>query len=66
MASVAAGVAEIRVHSSVEHRVFYVAKFEEAIYVLHAFDKRTRQTRPADLELARMGLADLIRTRRDK
>lgn len=66
MASVGAGVAEIRVHSGVEHRVFYVAKFEEAIYVLHAFEKRTRQTRQADLKLARRRLADLIRTRRDK
>jgi phage-related protein len=46
--------------------VFYVARFEEAIYVLHAFEKRTRQTRQADLELARRRLADLIRTRRDK
>jgi phage-related protein len=50
----------------VEHRVFYVAKFEEAIYVLHAFEKRTRQTRQADLELARRRLADVIRARRDK
>jgi phage-related protein len=66
MASIGAGVAEIRVHSGVEHRVFYVAKFEEAIYVLHAFEKRTRQTRQADLTLARRRLADLIRTRRDK
>jgi phage-related protein len=66
MASVGAGVAEIRVHSGVEHRVFYVARFEEAIYVLHAFEKRTRQTRQADLELARRRLADVIRARRDK
>jgi phage-related protein len=50
----------------VERRVFYVAKFEEAIYVLHAFEKRTRQTRQADLDLARKRLADVIRARRDK
>jgi len=66
MTSIGAGVAEIRVHSGLEHRVFYVAKFAEAIYVLHAFEKRIRQTRQADLELARTRLADLIRTRRDK
>jgi phage-related protein len=64
MASVGSGVAEIRIHSGVEHRVFYVAKFEEAIYVLHAFEKRTRQTRQADLELGRKRLADVIRSRR--
>ncbi len=66
MASVGPGVAEIRLHSGVEHRVFYVAKFEEAIYVLHAFEKRTRQTRQADLELARKRLADVVRSRRSK
>jgi phage-related protein len=66
MTSVGPGVAEIRVHSGVEHRVFYVAKYEEAIYVLHAFEKRTRQTRQADLELASKRLADVIRSRRRK
>jgi len=64
MASVGPGVVEIRLHSGVEHRVFYVAKFEEAIYVLHAFAKRTRQTRQADLELGRKRLADVMRSRR--
>jgi phage-related protein len=64
MTSVGPGVAEIRIHSGVEHRVFYVAKYEEAVYVLHAFEKRTRQTRQADLELATKRLADLIRSRR--
>lgn len=60
------GVAEIRIHSGVEHRVFYVAKYEEAVYVLHAFEKRTRQTRQADLKLATKRLADVIRSRRRK
>ena len=66
MPSVGPGGAEIRIHSGVEHRVFYVAKYEEAIYVLHAFEKRTRQTRQADLELATKRLADVIRSRRRK
>src|SRR5262249_2031907 len=39
MSSVGLGVNEIRIHTRVEHRVIYVAKFEEAIYVLHAFEK---------------------------
>ena len=63
MTSVGPGVAEIRIHSGVEHRVFYVAKYEEAVYVLHAFEKGTRQTRQADLELATKRLADVIRSR---
>lgn len=60
------GVIEIRVHTDVEHRVFYVAKFEEAIYVLHAFEKRTRQTPHSAIELARKRLADLMRRRARK
>ena len=44
MPTVGPGVYEIRIHSTVEHRIFYIAKFAEAMYVLHAFEKRTRQT----------------------
>jgi hypothetical protein len=38
-----AGVQEIRVRTELEHRVFSVAKFEEAIYMLHAFEKKSRK-----------------------
>jgi phage-related protein len=41
MTGVGAGVREIRVHTETEHRVCYVARFAEGIYVLHAFEKRT-------------------------
>ena len=64
MTTVGVGVYEIRIHTAVEHRVFYVAKFAEAVYVLHAFEKRTRQTRQADTDLARKRLADVIQARR--
>ncbi len=43
MPSIGAGVQEIRVHTELEHRVFYVAKFEEAIYVIHAFEKEEQK-----------------------
>jgi phage-related protein len=66
MPSVGTGVAEIRLHSDREHRVLYVAKFDEAIYVIHAFEKRTRQTRHLDLELGRKRLAEVIRSRRGR
>lgn len=33
-------------------RVIYVAKFEDAVYVLHAFRKKTWKTRQADIALA--------------
>ncbi len=39
MGSVGPGVREIRVHTGVEHRILYVAKFGEAVYVIHAFGK---------------------------
>lgn len=64
MPSVGPGVVEIRVHSDGEHRVLYLAKFKEAIYVLHAFEKRTRRTRHLDLDLGRKRLGDVMRLHR--
>jgi len=64
MTSVGAGVMEIRLHTGTEHRIFYLAKFEEGIYVLHAFEKRTRQTRVVDIEVARKRLAEILQQRR--
>jgi phage-related protein len=63
MPTVGAGVCEIRVHAGTEYRVFYIAKFAEGVYVLHAFEKRTRETRRADIDVARKRLSDL-RSRR--
>ena len=64
MHAVGHGVYEIRVHTAVEHRVLYVAKHAEGVYVLHAFEKRTRQTRQADLDVARERLKDVNAARR--
>ena len=66
MTTVGAGVYEIRIHTGLEHRVFYIAKYEEAVYVIHAFEKRTPQTRDADIAVARKRLADLLRLRKQK
>lgn len=66
MTTVGSGVYEIRVHTGLEHRVFYVAKYDEAVYVVHAFEKRTPQTREADIALARKRLADFLRGRAQK
>jgi phage-related protein len=63
MATVGPGVYELRIHSGLEHRVFYVAKFEEGVYVLHAFEKRTRRTAQRDIELARERYRDVLRDR---
>jgi len=46
-------VKEIRIHALGEWRVVYVAKFRDAIYVLHAFQKKSRTTSRHDIDLAR-------------
>jgi phage-related protein len=66
MPGVGPGVNEIRIHTRVEHRVLYVAKFDEAIYVLHAFEKKSRQTRDTDLMLARERLQQVVILRREE
>jgi phage-related protein len=53
MPAVGSGAYEIRVHLLGEWRVIYIAKFEEVVYVLHAFQKKTQSTRKEDIELAR-------------
>ena len=53
MNAVGSGVREIRIHVLGEWRVLYVAKFAEAIYVLHVFQKKTQKTRREDIDLAR-------------
>ncbi len=51
--SVGSGVYEIRVRDEAgAFRVIYVAKFEHAIYVLHAFRKTTQKTAKTDIDLA--------------
>jgi phage-related protein len=66
MQTVGAGVVEIRVHAKGEYRVLYVAKFAEGVYVLHAFAKKTQQTRQREIEIARRNFAEVARTRRAK
>ena len=65
MASVGPGVREIRIHTELTHRVFYLATFEEAVYVLHAFEKRTRKTPLHELTLARDRYRALLKKRAD-
>ena len=62
--SIGPGVREIRIHTGLEHRVFYVATFAEAVYVLHAFEKRTRKTPKRDLQVAQDRRHALVNRRR--
>ena len=52
---------EIRIHVLGEWRVIYVAKFADAVHVLHAFQKKTRKTKPDDIELARKRYREIER-----
>lgn len=67
MGEIGPGAAEIRVQTSEggsrQHRVIYVAKFPEAVYVLHAFEKKTRKTSPHNLDVARARYAQMLRER---
>ncbi|MFN7936407.1 MAG: type II toxin-antitoxin system RelE/ParE family toxin [Bryobacteraceae bacterium] len=54
MAGIGKGVEEIRVSErSGIYRVIYVARRAEAVYVLHAFQKKTQATPKRELEIAR-------------
>jgi phage-related protein len=64
MPTIGAGVAELRVHTGQEFRVMYVANFNEAVCVLHAFEKKTRRTARADIELARTRLSEILLERK--
>jgi len=59
-----AGIIEIRIHADNENRVVYVATFVEAIYVLHAFEKKTPHMSDHDASIVKKRFRELLRTRR--
>ncbi|WP_415257808.1 type II toxin-antitoxin system RelE/ParE family toxin [Thauera phenylacetica] len=62
MPSIGKGVEELRVwDDSGTYRVIYTARLADAVYVLHAFQKKTQPTAKRDVELARKRYTDLIR-----
>lgn len=64
MPTVGKGVEELRVwDESGTYCVIYFARLEEALYVLHAFQKKTQATSRQDVELAKDRYLDLIRNR---
>lgn len=65
MTTIGTGVREIRYRDATgAFRVIYVARFEEAIYVLHAFQKKPQQTSKRDLMIAQQRLRAI--TERDE
>lgn len=63
MPSVGPGVREIRIHSGNEYRVLFIASFEEGVYVLHSFVKKTQKTSRADIDIGRARCAELMQSR---
>ena len=64
MSSVGTGVREIRIQMGRAFRILYVADFAEAMYVLHAFEKKSQKTAARDRASAEQRLAELTRQRR--
>jgi phage-related protein len=61
------GTREIRIReSSGIYRVMYVAKFEEAVYVLHCFQKKVQATSKRDKDIAEARYRAVISMRRDR
>jgi phage-related protein len=63
MSSIGPGVREIRIRDEEAgaFRVTYVAKFADAVYVLHCFQKKTEKTATADLDVARKRFRELLK-----
>lgn len=61
MNTVGQGVKEIRIRDVAgAFRIMYVAKFADAVYVLHCFQKKTEKTSKTDLDLASKRYRDLL------
>ena len=64
MPDVGLGVRELRIHNGVEFRLLYIAKFAEAVYVLHAFEKKTQRTDRDDIAVGKSRFRALIEMRK--
>jgi phage-related protein len=63
MPRIGPGAMEIRIHKPHEHRVIYIAKFPEAVYILSAFEKKTPKTPQPEIDKARKAYAETQRIR---
>jgi phage-related protein len=62
MPRIGSGVQEIRIRDAAgAYRVIFVAKFADAVYVLHCFKKKTQKTSKTDVDLAERRYRDLTK-----
>lgn len=70
MPTVGPGVREVKVVEDAtksQYRAIYIAKFKEAVYVLHVITLKTsRKTPPTDIELAQKRLKALVKWRAEQ
>jgi phage-related protein len=66
MVSIGPGAKEIRLHKPNEYRVIYIEHFVEALYILHAFQKKTQKTQQRHIEVARSMYAKAEKARKIK
>ncbi len=65
MPSIGKGVEEIRIwDDSGTYRVIYTARLADAVYVLHAFQKKTQATSKRDIDTAKERFAQLTKGRK--
>ena len=60
------GTEEFRIWTGDAYRVFYVARFEEAIYVLHSFQKNAQKTSKRDLALGQQRDREMLQFRQTR
>lgn len=69
MPSIGAGVREIKVQdeNKSQYRLIYVAKFEEAIYVIHVITKKTTEkTDKDDIEISKKRYKEIVESRKKR
>ena len=50
-----------RIYRNTPYRVIYLARLADAVYVLHAFQKKTQQTSKRDRDLAQKRYKELMK-----
>lgn len=66
MPTIGKGVEEMRIWTGEAYRIFYVARFEEAVYVLHVFQQKTQKTSKQDIEIGQKRYQEMVQFRQEQ
>ena len=65
MPTIGRGVEEIRIRDdAANYPEIYTARLADAVYVLHAFQKKTQRTSQRDIEMAKVRFGEMMKDRR--